>query len=132
MIKEKIKNKAKKEFKGKIVKYTLILIKPFLPFILIILAIFLLICYITDIFYIGKENEDKIDMKNEVKYYSDEEFSEEKSKNFFESVENFIAGIFGFRSAEFPVVGKSKKDITSYYGYRDLPTAGATAYHNRN
>lgn len=132
MIGEKVKSKAKKELKKRIVKYTLILIKPFLPFILIILAIFLLVCYITDVFYIGKENADKIDMKSEVKYYSEEEFSEEKSKNFFESVENFIAGIFGFRSAEFPVVGKSKKDITSYYGYRDLPTAGATAYHNRN
>lgn len=130
MIGEKVKSKARKEIKKKIVKYALVLIKPFLPFVLIILAIFLLVCYITDIFYIGKENKDEIDMKKEVKYYSDEEFSEEKSKSFFESVENFIAGIFEIRSAEFPVVKKSKKDITSYYGYRDLPTAGATAYHN--
>ncbi|MCI9064132.1 MAG: hypothetical protein HFJ17_05980, partial [Clostridia bacterium] len=90
MIGEKVKSKAKKELKKRIVKYTLILIKPFLPFILIILAIFLLVCYITDVFYIGKENADKIDMKSEVKYYSEEEFSEEKSKNFFESVENFL------------------------------------------
>ena len=61
-------------------------------------------------------------MKEEIKYYTDEEYTDEDSKSFFESVGEFIDGIFKSEEivadAEFPVVGKSFKDITSGYGKR--------------
>ncbi len=60
----------------------------------------------------------KSNMKNEIKYYTTAEYTEDDSKSFFESVGDFIAGIFGskeiVRNAEFPVVGKSFNNITSF------------------
>lgn len=130
MIKEAVKYEIKKKIRKGIL---LILSKLAIP-ITIFLAIILLVSYITDIFYIGIKNEDKSNMKNEIKYYTTAEYTDEDSKSFFESVGDFIAGIFGSKeiigNAEFPVVGKSKKDITSYYGYRKAPTAGASTFHS--
>lgn len=136
MIQERIRNKAKKEVKKKIKRVALILLSKLAIPIAIIVIIFILVSFITDIFYIGIKNEDKSNMKNEIKYYTTAEYTDEDSKSFFESVGDFIAGIFGskeiIRNAEFPVVGKSFNDITSYYGNRTAPTAGASTFHSRN
>lgn len=136
MIQEQIKNKVKKEVKKKIRRVALILLSKLAIPIAIIVIIFILVSFITDIFYIGIKNEDKSNMKNEIKYYTTAEYTDEDSKSFFESVGDFIAGIFGSKeivgNAEFPVVGKSFKDITSFYGNRKAPTAGASTFHSRN
>lgn len=135
MIQERIRNKAKKEVKKKIKRVALILLSKLAIPIAIIVIIFILVTFITDIFYIGIKNEDKSNMKNEIKYYTTAEYTDEDSKSFFESVGDFIAGIFSKEivgNAEFPVVGKSFKDITSFYGNRKAPTAGASTFHSRN
>lgn len=131
MIKDKIKNKAKREIKKKIIKYTILILKPFIVPISICLILFLLVCYITDIFYLGINNEEKSNMKKEIKYYTAKEYTQDDSKNFFESVGDFISGIFKSEiidNADWPVVGS--RTITSYYGYRKSPTAGASSFHS--
>ena len=118
----------------KIKKGLLILLSKLAIPIILIFIILLLVSYITDIFYIGIKNEEKSNMKEEIKYYTDEEYTEEDSKSFFESVGEFIDGIFKSEEivadAEFPVVGKSFKDITSGYGKRTAPTSGASTFHS--
>lgn len=136
MIQEYAKNKMKKEIKKKIRKGLLLLLSKLAIPITIIIIIFILVSFITDIFYIGIKNEDKSNMKNEIKYYTTAEYTEEDSKSFFESVGDFISGIFGGKeiidNANWPVVGKSSKDITSYYGHRTAPTSGASTFHSRH
>ena len=118
----------------KIKKGLLMLLSKLAIPIILIFIILLLVSYITDIFYIGIKNEEKSNMKEEIKYYTDEEYTEEDSKSFFESVGEFIDGIFKSEEivadAEFPVVGKSFKDITSGYGKRTAPTSGASTFHS--
>ena len=118
----------------KIKKGLLILLSKLAIPIILIFIILLLVSYITDIFYIGIKNEEKSNMKEEIKYYTDEEYTDEDSKSFFESVGEFIDGIFKSEEivadAEFPVVGKSFKDITSGYGKRTAPTSGASTFHS--
>ena len=109
MMNKQIKKIAKKGL-------LIILSKLAIP-ITIIVIIFLLVSFITDIFYIGIKND-------------------EDSKSFFASVGDFIDGIFGNKeiiaNAEFPVDGKGFNNITSYYGYRTSPTEGASTFHSRN
>ena len=118
----------------KIKKGVLMLLSKLAIPVILIFIILLLVSYITDIFYIGIKNEEKSNMKEEIKYYTDEEYTEEDSKSFFESVGEFIDGIFKSEEivadAEFPVVGKSFKDITSGYGKRTAPTSGASTFHS--
>lgn len=118
----------------KIKKGLLMLLSKLAIPIILIFIILLLVSYITDIFYIGIKNEEKSNMKEEIKYYTDEEYTDEDSKSFFESVGEFIDGIFKSEEivadAEIPVVGKSFKDITSGYGKRTAPTSGASTFHS--
>lgn len=118
----------------KIKKGLLMLLSKLAIPVILIFIILLLVSYITDIFYIGIKNEEKSNMKEEIKYYTDEEYTDEDSKSFFESVGEFIDGIFKSEEivadAEFPVVGKSFKDITSGYGKRTAPTSGASTFHS--
>lgn len=118
----------------KIQKGLLMLLSKLAIPVILIFIILLLVSYITDIFYIGIKNEEKSNMKEEIKYYTDEEYTDEDSKSFFESVGEFIDGIFKSEEivadAEFPVVGKSFKDITSGYGKRTAPTSGASTFHS--
>ena len=78
----------------KIKKGLLMLLSKLAIPIILIFIILLLVSYITDIFYIGIKNEEKSNMKEEIKYYTDEEYTDEDSKSFFESVGEFIDGIF--------------------------------------
>lgn len=72
------------------------LIKPFIVPIIIVVVILALACSITDILYIGFNNEDKVDMKKEMKYYdAEKEYEREEMKNFFSSVWEFVEKIFG-------------------------------------
>lgn len=118
----------------KIKKGLLMLLSKLAIPVILIFIILLLVSYITDIFYIGIKNEEKSNMKEEIKYYTDEEYTDEDSKSFFESVGEFIDGIFKSEEivadAEFPVVGKNFKDITSGYGKRTAPTSGASTFHS--
>ena len=65
-----------------------------------ILIILLLISYITDIFYIGIKNEEKSNMKSEIKYYTDDEYTDEDSTTFFQGVSDFINGIFATKEMQ--------------------------------
>lgn len=130
MITNKIQNNLKRKIQKHILTSILVLIKGLgLPFLLILIVV-LLISYITEIFYIGITNEEKSNMKEEIKYYSSESYTEEEGKTFIASVEEFISGIFGGEivdNVEFPVIGDYR--ITSYYGYREAPTEGASTFH---
>ena len=131
MIKEQIKYETKKRLKRKVIMWGIFFLKPLIIPIIFIIIIMILVCYITDIFYIGIKNEDKSNMKEEIKYYSLSSYTEEDTTSFFESVGNFISKIFGKEivdDAEWPVIGS--KTITSYYGYRESPTAGASSFHS--
>lgn len=85
-------SKVKKELTTILV----VLIKPFIIPILMIVILLALVCSITDIFYIAFNNDDKIDMKKEMKYYDTEkEYEKEEMKSFFASVWDFVENIFG-------------------------------------
>ena len=84
----------KNKKKMKIVGFVLILIKPFIVPILIVAIIWGLVCTLTDMLYVVFNNEDKIDMKEELAYY-DTEYEKEEMTDFFSSVWNFVAKIFG-------------------------------------
>lgn len=86
----------KKRIKQKVIGFLLMLIKPFIVPIIIVVVILALACSITDILYIGFNNEDKVDMKKEMKYYdAEKEYEREEMKNFFSSVWEFVEKIFG-------------------------------------
>lgn len=127
-----IKEQTKKIIIRNIKAIAISLLRPLLVPIIIIIILFLLVCYITDILSLGEKHKDKVDMAKEIKYYTEKEYTEEDSKTFLESVQDFLDSIFGmhFVNAEFPVLGKSENDITSHFGYRDSPTEGASTYHN--
>ena len=73
----------KKRIKQKVIGFLLMLIKPFIVPIIIVVVILALACSITDILYIGFNNEDKVDMKKEMKYYdAEKEYEREEMKNF--------------------------------------------------
>lgn len=130
MILQNAENNIKKATK----KLIIMVINMFKVPILIFTILLLLICYITDIFYIGIKNEDKSNMKKEIKYYTSDEYTEEDSKSFFESVGDFISGLFVeiSENSDWPVEGKSEKNISSYYGSRSSPTSGVASFHNRH
>ena len=121
-----MKNKKKMKIAG----FVLILIKPFIVPILIVAIICGLVCTLTDMLYIVFNNEDKIDMKEELAYYNTE-YEKEEMTDFFSSVWDFVAKIFGGGEiadyTEWPV--KKYYTITSYFGYRDAPTVGTTSFH---
>lgn len=85
-----IKNKVKQ----KVIGFVLMIIKPFIVPIIIIVILLSIACSITDILYIGFNNEDKVDMKKELAYYNTE-YKKDEAKNFFESVWEFVEKIFG-------------------------------------
>ncbi len=85
-----IKNKVKQ----KVIGFVLMIIKPFIVPITIIVILLSIACSITDILYIGFNNEDKVDMKKELAYYNTE-YKKDEAKNFFESVWEFVEKIFG-------------------------------------
>ena len=100
------------------------IIRPFIIPIIIIAIFFSLIGSITDILYVAFNNDDKIDIAKEVKYYTDDEYNKDEMKGFFSSVWDFINKIFGREMSEdtdWPVVGYT--NITSSYGYREAPTS---------
>lgn len=86
----------KKILKRKITKFLFWAIKPFIIPILIIGILLTLASSITDIFYVAFNNEDKIDMKTEMKYYdAEKEYEKEEMKSFLSSVWEFVTNIFG-------------------------------------
>ena len=93
----------KSKIKKKIAGAAFLIIKPFIVPIIIFLIFTLIISTITDILYIGFDNEDEIDMEKELAYY-DTEYNEENDKNevveFFKSVWDFVAGLFSGGMAE--------------------------------
>lgn len=97
------KNFFKSKIKKKIAGAAFFIIKPFIVPIIIFLIFTLIISTITDILYIGFDNEDEIDMEKELAYY-DTEYNEENDKNevveFFKSVWDFVAGLFSGGMAE--------------------------------
>lgn len=86
-------------------------------------------CYIAEIFYIGAKNEDKSNFKNELKYYTVKEYTEDDKQNFFDSIDQFLSGIFKkVIDSEWPVPGYTY--ISSHFGNRNAPTAGASTSHS--
>ena len=68
MIMQKVENNIKKQIKKRTKQLILMVFNMFKVPILIFTILLLLICYITDIFYIGIKNEEKSNMKKEIKY----------------------------------------------------------------
>ncbi len=132
MIEQGISNFIKYQLKKRTLQLICTILNMFKIPIIIFTILCLLVCYITDILYIGIKNEDESGIKNELKYYTTAEYTEEDTKSFFESVGSFISGLFVefVDNADWPVLDKSAKDITSYYGNREAPTQGASTFHN--
>lgn len=128
-LKEKAKGYIKRKVVKKILSFAILVLKPFIIPVLVILLLIWLCCYITDIFYIGTNEKYEKDFKNELKYYTAEEYTEEEKKGFFESVGDFLAGLFKKKiDSEWPIPGHTY--ISSHFGLRDAPTAGASTYHS--
>lgn len=120
-----------RKIKGK--KIVLMLLQPLLIPVVFIGILLLLVCYITDVLYIGISNEDKSNIKQELKFYTQEEYTQEDCNSFFGSVESFISNLFSKETiddADWPVLGSKK--VTSEYGYRKAPTEGASTFHTRH
>lgn len=78
MVKEHVKSKLKK----KILKVGFVIIQPFIIPIILITILIWLVCYITDIFYIGVNNEEESNFREELKYYTAEEYTKEDTTTF--------------------------------------------------
>lgn len=115
----------------KILGFVFIFAKPFIIPIIMISVIFVFVCMITDMLYISFNNDDDVDMKEELAYYGTE-YEKDNMSNFFSSVLDFAKNIFGSgemaENTQWPVDGYYT--ITSPFGYRDVPTIGATSFHN--
>lgn len=124
-----VKTNIKKQIKKKIIGFAILMLKPLIiPIVLIVLLIWLC-CYITDIFYIGTKEKYEADFKNELKYYTAEEYTEEEKVGFLESVGDFLAGLFKKKiDSEWPIPGYTY--ISSHFGLRDAPTEGASTQHS--
>ena len=59
------------------------LFSRFLIPIILITILMILVCYITDIFYIGVNNEEETNFKEELKYYTAKEYTKEDTTTFF-------------------------------------------------
>lgn len=124
-----IKEQAKNQIKKRMFSLVLLIIKPFIIPILIVTLLIFLCCYITDIFYIGTNEKYEKEFKTELKYYTAEEYTEEEKKGFFESIGEFLAGIFKKKiDSDWPVPGYTY--ISSHFGIRDAPTTGASTSHS--
>ena len=77
-----IKEQTKKIIIRNIKAIAISLLRPLLVPIIIIIILFLLVCYITDILSLGEKHKDKVDMAKEIKYYTEKEYTEEDSKTF--------------------------------------------------
>ena len=64
-----------KKIDGK--KIVIMLLLPLLVPAVFIGILLFLVCYITDIFYIGISNEEESNIKQELKYYTQEEYTKE-------------------------------------------------------
>lgn len=84
--------------KKNLIGIALFMLKPFIVPIIIIIIFIIIISSITDILYIAFDNDDKINMKEELKYY-DTEYDKQKDKGevkgFFSSVWQFVDKITG-------------------------------------
>ena len=73
--------KKSKQKKSAIKVIALFIIRPFIVPILIIAIFIAMICSITDILYVAYNNEDKIDIKSELKYYEpDKDYEKDEQK----------------------------------------------------
>lgn len=92
---KKKKNKIAKRIGKAIIAFILILIKPFIIPTLIISILLTIATAITDIFNISYKNEDKIDMRKEMKYYDAvKEYEKEEMKRFLDSAWDFVENLF--------------------------------------
>lgn len=102
----------------------LVILKPFMPLIIFFAIIIVLIGYFVDIFNWKINNEDEAKIKLELAYYELEE-SFEDIKEFVVSAVEYVTGTAGLK---WPVKGHDK--ITSKFGYRKAPVAGASSFHS--
>lgn len=133
MIKQVASHEIKRFVKKKMKILVFMLLKTFAIPIAFVLIIVMLISFITDIFCIGIPNEEKSNMREEVKYYSENSYTDEEGSGFLSSVSDFIDNLFRpeteiIEDSEWPVPGYYR--ISSYYGKRTAPTSGASTMHS--
>lgn len=102
----------------------MVILKPFMPLIIFFTVIIVLIGYFVDVFNWKLNNEDEAKIKLELAYYELEE-SFEDIKEFIVSAIEYVTGTGGLK---WPVKGHKK--ITSKFGYRRAPVAGASSFHS--
>lgn len=92
---------SKAKINKTVMGFALLILKPFLVPIIIISILITLVSSITDMLYIAFNSEERATIEKELRYYDEDiKYEENKLKEFFTSVWDFVSGIFGAIFAE--------------------------------
>lgn len=123
-----LKDKAKRKAKNKIKKVAFKIIKPFLPFIIVIVGIVFAVCTVVDSLFTTEDDMKVVEQLSNENYqdqYSEWLKEKESSPNAITNNKELISkGMFTW-----PIPGYTL--ITSHFGMRNHPLTGVYKLHSR-
>ncbi len=124
-----LKDKAKKRAKNKIKKVAFKIIKPFFPFIIVIVGIVFAVCTVVDSLFTTEDDmqmAEKLSSENYEEQYAEWVKEKESSPTTITTGKGLVPkGMFAW-----PIPGYTL--ITSHFGMRNHPLTGVYKLHSRN